>query len=99
MNRGIHVMELTPQQKQLYIEALTKNLPVLRARLGLSQQELAKRVGLARQTMVSIETGRRPMMWQTFLSILMLFYCNPKTEPLLSALGIYNQQLEEFFVS
>lgn len=39
------------------------------------------------------------MMWQTFLSILMLFYCNPKTEPLLSALGIYNQQLEEFFVS
>ena len=56
-------------------------------------------MGLARQTIASIENEKRPMMWQTFLSILMLFYCNPKTEPLLCALGIYNQQLEEFFVS
>ena len=92
-------MELTVEAKQQFIQTLTKNLPVLRAKLGMSQAELASKVGLARQTIASIENEKRPMMWQTFLSILMLFYCNPNTEPLLCALGIYNQQLEEFFVS
>ena len=92
-------MELTVEAKQQFIQTLTKILPVLRAKLGMSQAELASKVGLARQTIASIENEKRPMMWQTFLSILMLFYCNPKTEPLLCALGIYNQKLEEFFVS
>ena len=36
------------------METLTYELPVLRTRLGLSQQELAEKVGISRQTYNSI---------------------------------------------
>ena len=51
-------------------------LPVLRARLGLSQEELGEKIGLSRQMVVAMETRKRPMTWNTYLSLILLFLHN-----------------------
>lgn len=40
------------------IQKLTHELPVLRARLGASQADIAERIGISRQTYNSIETKK-----------------------------------------
>jgi DNA-binding XRE family transcriptional regulator len=42
---------------------LTDELPVLRARLKISQDELSRRVGISRQTYSLIETKKQKMTW------------------------------------
>ena len=66
-------------KKTLCILQLTKDLPVLRARLALSQEEVATRIGISRQTYNAIESGRRPMTWNTCVSLLTLYASHEKT--------------------
>ena len=47
--------------KQLLCKNMAENLPVLRAKVGLSQDELAVRLGFSRQTISAIENGKRKM--------------------------------------
>ena len=65
------------------IESLRKDLPVLRARVGLSQEAVANRVGISRQTYSNIETGKREMTWITFLALIVFFQNNEQTLPML----------------
>lgn len=53
--------EIRDVDKEALISSLTEELPVLRARIGLSQGDLASMVGVSRQTYSSIETGKRKM--------------------------------------
>lgn len=46
-------------KKTLSIIQLTNDLPILRARLGLSQEELAECVGMSRQTYNALENKTR----------------------------------------
>lgn len=52
--------------KEKLIQILTENLPVLRARLGLSQDGVSTVIGISRQTYSSIEAMKRKMTWNTF---------------------------------
>ncbi len=79
--------ELDEKQKEEIISALAINLPVLRTKLGLSQEELAKRIGVTRQTIINIEKNKK-MGWTTALALLMLFAFNPVSAVLLAPLGI-----------
>ena len=54
-------------------EILRDELPVLRAKLGISQGTLADRIGISRQTYSSIETGKREMTWTTALALVAFF--------------------------
>lgn len=74
--------------KEQYQHALAKNLPLLRANLDLSQEEVADMVGTSRQTISLIERGVREMMWDTCLSLTFLFVSNPKTRSLMPPLGV-----------
>lgn len=65
------------------INALKNDLPVLRARVGLSQEVLADKIGISRQTYSSIETGKREMAWTTFLALVAFFQNNEQTLPML----------------
>ena len=58
------------EQKIYLMKSLTDDLPVLRARLGLSQEELADRIGISRQTYGGIETKKREMNWTIFMALL-----------------------------
>lgn len=70
-------------KKTLCIQQLTEELPVLRARLGLSQEEVAERIGMTRQSYNAIESGRRPMLWSTCISLIALYTSHPKTRTML----------------
>lgn len=65
--------------KNQLIATLKNDLPVLRARMGLSQEAIADKIGISRQTYSSIETGKREMTWTTFLALVAFFQNNEQT--------------------
>jgi len=83
--------------REKLIDNMTENLPVLRKKLRLSQEGLAKIIGTSRYTVMLIETKKRRMTWNTFLSLLLLFEKNQDTAVLLRVLGIYTDQLDAYF--
>lgn len=82
--------------KESLIDILTDELPVLRAKLGISQDEISIIIGISRQTYSSIETKKRKMSWNTFLSLILYFGCNDSTARMLDDMGILSQQLNDF---
>lgn len=84
--------ELDEKQKEEITSALAENLPVLRSKLGLSQEELAKKIGVTRQTIINIEKNKK-MGWTTALALLMLFAFNPVSAVLLAPLGVLTSGL------
>lgn len=66
-------IESQNELKNRLIEALRNDLPVLRARVGLSQGAIADKIGISRQTYSSIETGKREMARTTFLALVAFF--------------------------
>lgn len=85
-------------EREVLIERMTDNLPVLRKKLRLSQEELAELIGSSRYTIVSIETRKRKMTWNTFLSLILLFDKNYETAILLRALDIYTKELDSMII-
>ena len=55
-------MDYYNEQDRL-IALLTDELPVLRARLKISQDELSRRIGISRQTYSLIETKKQKISW------------------------------------
>ena len=76
-------IESQNELKNRLIEALRNDLPVLRARVGLSQEAIADKIGISRQTYSSMETGKREMAWTTFLALVAFFQNNEQTLPML----------------
>lgn len=81
--------------KDNLIKQLTNELPVLRAKIGVSQDELSNIIGISRQTYSAIETGKRQMSWNTFLSLILIFGCNEKTSPMIDGMKIISPELSE----
>ena len=66
---------MTEQQKEM-INTLTLALPQLRKELGVSQTDLAHKVGLSRQMISLFERQVQPMTWTQFLAIVFFFRSN-----------------------
>lgn len=81
--------------KDELIKRLTNELPVLRAKIGVSQDELSNIIGISRQTYSAIETGKRQMSWNTFLSLVLVFGCNEKTSSMIDGMQIISPELSE----
>lgn len=67
--------KLSETQKDM-IRTLTAALPYLRKELGISQTDLAHKVGLSRQMISLIERKLNPMTWTQFLAIVFFFKSN-----------------------
>ena len=80
------------QYQNRLIAILTEELPVLRARLRLSQAELARGVGISRQTYSLIETKKQKMTWVTYMAMIAFFAGHEKTRQSLLQLGLISQQ-------
>lgn len=85
---------MTPEAREILIDKMTENLPTLRKKLKLSQEKLADFIGSSRYTVMLVENRKRPMTWNTFLSLVLLFDNNPETAVLLRALEIYTEDLD-----
>ena len=87
---------MNEKTKELLVERMTENLVVLRAKLGITQAELADIAGMSRQTILAIEKKQRPMTWNTFLSLLFIFSLNKNTEALLKLFEILTDELIDY---
>ena len=85
----------SPTEKERITEAFVELLPMLRARLNITQQELGERVGATRQTIMFAENKRRTLTWSMFLSLAFLFMMDPRTRPFLVASGVINEDMSE----
>ena len=90
---------LDDSKKNLYITRMAENLVILRKKLRLTQAELAKRVGISRQTLMDIENGKRPMTWNVFMSLFGLFRENEDTSSLLTFYSISTEELSRFMTN
>ena len=68
------------------ITLLRNELPVLRAKARISQEDIANKIGISRQTYSSIETGKREMSWTTFLALIAFFQNNDSTKQMLNSI-------------
>jgi len=80
---------ISPGYKESYMEVLSENLLPLRTKAEITQEELASIAGISRQTYYSIETGRRSMSWNTYLSLLLFFDTNVNTHSMLRDINAY----------
>ena len=80
--------------KKMYCESLADNLPVLSAKLGVSQEQLAERVGISRNMLAIIETKKKEMSWITFVALSLLFLKNESTSAIFQSLNIYDDKLD-----
>jgi len=84
---------MNDELKEIYIGRMSENLPVLRAKMGVTQSELAEIAGISRQTILSVEKKQRPMTWNMFLALLFIFTANEKTAPLVDLFEIRTDEL------
>lgn len=83
-------------EKTKYQELMAKHLPELRKALGITQSDLAEYIGSTRQSIYSIETQKRPMMWHTFMSLLLLFTSNDATKKKLNEFDINTNEINDY---
>ena len=87
------VNENSMSAKQELIEAFRNELPVLRAKARVSQEIVAEKIGISRQTYSSIETGKRDISWTTFLALVAFFKNNELTKTMLDGMSDFNNKL------
>ena len=78
-------------QKRL-IKIMLRELPAIRAKLDISQLELAERIGVTRQTLSAIETGKREMSWVLFMAMLAFFENNKGSLSQLALIGLFDDK-------
>lgn len=91
--RGDGLMSSSNVNRDELVKMMAQNLSVLRAKLNLSQEDLADVLGITRQTISAIENGQRNMSWAVFLSLVLIFLKNRETKRLMVLLGIYTKEL------
>lgn len=79
--------------KQKLIEIFRSELPVLRAKARVSQEILAEKIGISRQTYSGIETGKRGISWTTFLALVAYFQNNDLTKTMVDSMTDFNSIL------
>lgn len=87
--------EINENKREILKNNMVKALPVLRTRLNMTQDELAKRIGITRQTLIKIEAGKTSISWITFLALYVYFNSYPETSILLPGLGIDKKELHD----
>lgn len=84
------------EMKNILIERMTENLPVLRKKANLTQSDVANLIGVSKFTILSIEKRQRKMSWGTFLSLVLLFSKNKETDKMLTLFEIYTDEFNNF---
>ena len=85
------------EQKIVLMKNLASSLPAMRAKLGISQAELAEKIGITKHVLMDIENEKREMTWMLFVTLTLLFMQNKETKALLPAIDKYTDELKQFF--
>ena len=82
------------ERKQELCRLLASNLSALRAKAGMTQNDLAVRLGFKRQTIGAVEGKKRDMQWSTFSAIVLYFSANEEIRQLMITMGIMCDDVE-----
>ncbi len=80
---------ITDEYKDANIANLQEHLVALRAKAGVSQEELANLIGISRQTYYGIETGKKKMSWTIYIAFIFFFNKSNATKQMIEDLKIY----------
>lgn len=80
------------------IMTLTAELPVLRARLGVSQEVLAAAIGVSRQTYSAIETKTKKMSWTVFMALIAVLDLKEATSVMLDQIPDFIQTIRQLTI-
>lgn len=89
---GISTDDITELKHNL-MEQFRNELPVLRARARASQEVIAEKIGISRQTYSGIETGKREMTWTIFLALLAFFQNNEQTKTMIDQINGFGDSM------
>jgi len=76
-------------------KTFAENLPMLRGKLKLTQEELAEIIGVSRQTITTIENTKHMNKWSTFMALMFVFYFNPQTRDIVECIDLPFKELKE----
>ena len=74
-------------------EAVLEPITAVAERLGISQDDLSRLIGVSRQTFGSVERGERQMSWNTYLSLIMFFDYNQATHQMIRDISAFPEEL------
>ncbi len=87
---------LTAKRELCYIQ-LVNDLPVLRARIGISQEDVAAKIGVSRQTYNSYKAKKRPILWSVCIAFITFFNSNSKTREMMKNNTYLLELMDEIF--
>lgn len=87
------------KQKDFLTKRLAAELTTLRAKVGVSQEDLARAVGVSRQTYGSYEKGDRPIPWTMYLALLFYFDYIPSSHRLIRTLELFPSEFDECWLA
>ena len=90
---------LTKEKKEELITRLTAELPGLRGAVKATQEEISGAIGVSRQTYNAIESGKRKMTWNTYMSLILFFDYNPYSHYRIRQLGAFPDHLDECWLA
>ena len=93
MLNSLKPLSISEEERNQLINQLVNELPVLRTKLGISQDEMAGLLGISRQTYSTIETKRRKMSWTHFLSLILIFDNSEQTHDYIRKSGFFPQKI------
>ena len=76
-----------------YTEQMVIYLPAIRHTLNITQKQLAERVGLTRQTIMSFENRQRPLPWNTYLALILYFQQYEISKDFIEKLNLFDSGL------
>ena len=88
---------LNREQKEAYCRQMTALLPLLRSRLGMTQEELGMISGVSRVTISQIESGRAKMNWLHFSALMLVCIADRNSKELLYVRGLLDDRLLRFY--
>jgi len=80
--------------KKDVMDRFRNELPVLRVKACVSQELLAEKIGVSRQTYSAFETGKREMSWTIFLALLAFFQNNEQTKQMLGQMDGFEKDTQ-----
>lgn len=81
------------ETQKLYTDKMVQHLPLLRASAQLTQNQLAKKLGVTRPTIVAIESERRPLQWYMYLAMVLVFMQEDVSRKLIESLELFDESL------
>ena len=85
--------------KEQCINTMVEHLPVLRKINNLTQKGLGEVIGVSRQTITKIESGRSEMKWSIFLTLMFIFSLDNESNEYLKRLDFPYEDIKKWLKS